>query len=93
VLKLLEKLCEVYSFITQDEILGKISLMRAILGKISQQTRECAHFVRNYSETKRFCEFQQAIVHRAISSFCHYHREQTRNELRLGNGRYDSKVQ
>ncbi|KAG1813769.1 hypothetical protein DFJ58DRAFT_892070 [Suillus subalutaceus] len=54
VLKLLEKLDEVYSFITQDEMLGKISSMRAILGKISQQTRECAHFIKNYSETKNF---------------------------------------
>ncbi|KAG2340650.1 WD40 repeat-like protein [Suillus weaverae] len=54
VLKLLDKLCEVYGFITQDEILGQISSMRAILGKISQQTREFAHFIKNYSETSNF---------------------------------------
>jgi hypothetical protein len=30
--------------------------MRDILGKISQQTRECAHFIKNYSETCNFCE-------------------------------------
>jgi hypothetical protein len=53
--ELLEKLGEVYSF-TQDEMLGKISSMDPILGKISQQTRECANFIKNYSETKNFCE-------------------------------------
>jgi hypothetical protein len=53
--ELLEKLGEVYSF-TQDEMLGKISSMHPILGKISQQTRECADFIKNYSETKNFCE-------------------------------------
>jgi ATP-dependent Lon protease len=47
-------LYEVYSFIIQDEILGQISSRRAILGKISQQTRECAHFIRSYSETRNF---------------------------------------
>jgi hypothetical protein len=53
--ELLEKLGQVYGF-TQDEMLGKISSMDPILGKISQQTRECADFIKNYSETKNFCE-------------------------------------
>jgi hypothetical protein len=55
VLQLLEKLCEVYGFMTQDQMLGQMS--PAILGKISQQTRECAHFIRDYSEIKSFCEY------------------------------------
>ncbi|KIK32150.1 hypothetical protein CY34DRAFT_19251, partial [Suillus luteus UH-Slu-Lm8-n1] len=54
VLQLLEKLCEVYNFVTQNEKLSQIESMSAILGKISQQTRECAHFIQNYSETKNF---------------------------------------
>ncbi|KAG1848541.1 hypothetical protein DFJ58DRAFT_467239 [Suillus subalutaceus] len=54
VLKLLDKLCEVYNFILQDELRSKISSMCTILGKISQQTRECARFIQNYSETKEF---------------------------------------
>ncbi|KAG2104713.1 uncharacterized protein F5147DRAFT_762057 [Suillus discolor] len=54
VLKLLEKLCQVYSFITQDQMPGQISSMRIILGQISQQTLECAQFIKNYSETKSF---------------------------------------
>jgi len=57
VLKLLDKLSEVYRFIAQDEMRGEISSMHAILGKISQQTRECARFIKNYSETKKICEF------------------------------------
>ncbi|KAG2143439.1 uncharacterized protein EDB93DRAFT_1105281 [Suillus bovinus] len=45
VLELLNKLGEVYSFITQDKMLGQISSMHAILGKISQQTREYYQFL------------------------------------------------
>ncbi|KAG2158575.1 uncharacterized protein EDB93DRAFT_1334520, partial [Suillus bovinus] len=51
---LLEKLAEVYSFMTQDDTLGKIKSMRDIVGKIVQQTLECARFIRDYSETKSF---------------------------------------
>jgi hypothetical protein len=56
VLKILDKLNEVYSFIAQNEMHGETSLMHAILGKISQQARECACFIKNYSETKKSCE-------------------------------------
>lgn len=59
VLGLLEKLCEVYGFITQDQMLGQMSPV--ILGKISQQTRECAHFIRDYSEIKSFCEYHKLL--------------------------------
>ncbi|KAG2104349.1 uncharacterized protein F5147DRAFT_807845 [Suillus discolor] len=52
---LLEKLAEVYRFMTLDENLGKIESMRGIVGKIVQQTHECARFIRDYSETKSFC--------------------------------------
>ncbi|KAG2351399.1 hypothetical protein BDR07DRAFT_32913 [Suillus spraguei] len=56
VLELLKKISEVYSFIMQDDMLNKISSMGAILAQISQQTRECANFIKNYSQTKNFCE-------------------------------------
>jgi hypothetical protein len=56
VLKLIEKLCEVYEFVTQNEKLSQILSMSAILGKISQQIRECAHFIKDYSEISNFCE-------------------------------------
>jgi len=52
----LEKLCQVYSFMTRDQMLGQILSMRVVLGQISQQTLECAQFIKNYSETKNFCE-------------------------------------
>ncbi|KAG1894942.1 uncharacterized protein F5891DRAFT_1281362 [Suillus fuscotomentosus] len=51
---LLKKLAEVYRFMTQDDSLSKIESMRGIVGKIVQQTLECARFIRDYSETKNF---------------------------------------
>jgi hypothetical protein len=56
IFQLLEKLGQVYSFMAQDETLGQISSMHAIVGQISQQTLECAHFISDYSERKNFCE-------------------------------------
>jgi len=53
---LLQKLAGVYRFITQDGDLGKIESMHSIVGKIIQQTLECARFIRNYTETESFCE-------------------------------------
>ncbi|KAG1856405.1 hypothetical protein DFJ58DRAFT_913712 [Suillus subalutaceus] len=41
-------------FVTQDENLQQILSMHTVLGKISQQSRECAQFITNYSETKNF---------------------------------------
>ncbi|KAG1819391.1 hypothetical protein DFJ58DRAFT_739431 [Suillus subalutaceus] len=51
---LLEKLAEVYRFMTQEDSLGKIESMRGIVGKVAQQTIECARFIREYSETESF---------------------------------------
>ncbi|KAG1868266.1 hypothetical protein DFJ58DRAFT_97924 [Suillus subalutaceus] len=56
VLSLLQKLGQVYGFMTEDKMLHQISSMHTILGQVSQQTLECAHFIRDYSETKRFWE-------------------------------------
>ncbi|KAG2120514.1 uncharacterized protein F5147DRAFT_2263 [Suillus discolor] len=55
IISLLQKLAEVYHFMTQDDSLEKIESMRGIVGKIVQQTHECARFIRDYSETKSFC--------------------------------------
>jgi hypothetical protein len=52
VYRLLAKLAEVYDFILQDETLSHISSKSDIVGRISQQTLECARFIRDYSETK-----------------------------------------
>ncbi|KAG2087911.1 uncharacterized protein F5147DRAFT_789725 [Suillus discolor] len=56
VLDLYKKLGQLYGFITQDDTLLKILSMREILGQISQQTLECANFIRDYSEKKSFWE-------------------------------------
>ncbi|KAG2113852.1 uncharacterized protein F5147DRAFT_787911 [Suillus discolor] len=52
--RLLQKLDEVYGFITRDENLSKVKSMHDVIGKIAQQTLECARFIREYSETKSF---------------------------------------
>ncbi|KAG2131616.1 uncharacterized protein EDB93DRAFT_1108078 [Suillus bovinus] len=39
--RLLQKLEEVYGFITQDDNLSKVESMRDVIGKIAQQTRVC----------------------------------------------------
>ncbi|KAG2109952.1 uncharacterized protein F5147DRAFT_760522 [Suillus discolor] len=54
--RLLQKLDEVYGFITEDDNLSKVESMHDVIGKIAQQTLECARFIREYSETKSFCE-------------------------------------
>jgi hypothetical protein len=41
---------------TEEDNLGKIESMRDIVGKVTQQTFECARFIREYSEMKSFCE-------------------------------------
>jgi hypothetical protein len=56
VLKLLKKIYEVYSFMTQDEKLKQIVSMHTILGRISQPTHECVQPITNYSETRNSCE-------------------------------------
>jgi hypothetical protein len=67
VLVLVNKLDQVYGFMIQDETLGQISSMRSILGQISQQTLECARFIRDYSETKSFCESSSCCTFRILS--------------------------
>ncbi|KAG1902572.1 uncharacterized protein F5891DRAFT_143107 [Suillus fuscotomentosus] len=54
IFNLLKKLAEVHCFMTQDDCLDEIESMRGIVEKIVQQTHECAHFIRDYSETKNF---------------------------------------
>ncbi|KAG2361466.1 hypothetical protein BDR07DRAFT_1485851 [Suillus spraguei] len=51
----LEKLKQVYHFMSQDDTLGQISSKRSIAGRIAQQTLGCARFIGDYSE-KGFCD-------------------------------------
>jgi hypothetical protein len=53
---LVEKLEEVYRFMSQNDTLGQILFKRSVAGRIAQQTLECAHFIRDYSERKGFCK-------------------------------------
>ncbi|KAG2355056.1 hypothetical protein BDR07DRAFT_1427460 [Suillus spraguei] len=54
ILGLLQKLADVYKFITEDERLRQLSSIHPVLGQISEQTLQCANFIRDYSETKNF---------------------------------------
>lgn len=64
---LVDRLDRVYDFMIQDETLGQISSMLGILGQISQQTLECARFIRDYSETKSFCESSSCCTFRMLN--------------------------
>jgi hypothetical protein len=57
VFSLLEKMSEVYTLMTEQEVLKDISSVLPIYLKIAQQTQECADFIVHYSETKSFCEY------------------------------------
>ncbi|KAG2753877.1 hypothetical protein P692DRAFT_20721960 [Suillus brevipes Sb2] len=54
ILSLLEKLADVYNFMNREDNFGKFESMRGIVGKLAQQTIECARFIREYSEKKNF---------------------------------------
>ncbi|KIK34106.1 hypothetical protein CY34DRAFT_38345, partial [Suillus luteus UH-Slu-Lm8-n1] len=47
---LLEKLEEVYRFMSQVDTISQISSKHSIAGRIAQQTSECAYFISNYWE-------------------------------------------
>jgi cell fate (sporulation/competence/biofilm development) regulator YmcA (YheA/YmcA/DUF963 family) len=51
---LLERLEQIYDFMSQKDTLGLISSKRHIAGRIAQQTLKCAGFIRDYSEKKCF---------------------------------------
>jgi hypothetical protein len=53
---LLDKLEDVYRFMSQEDTLGQISSKRKISERIAQQTLECARFIRDYSQKKGFCK-------------------------------------
>jgi hypothetical protein len=99
VLKLLDKLSEAYSFIAQNEMRGKISSMYAIPGKISQQVRECARFIKNYSETKKSCESCHATAPSRASTIITGSRLgknvvwETEDTIEKHNGVFDKLVQ
>jgi hypothetical protein len=60
---LLERLGEVYDFMSQKDTLGQISSKRSIAGRIAQQIVECARFIRDYSKKKSFGESSCCTSH------------------------------
>ncbi|KAG1811646.1 hypothetical protein EV424DRAFT_121915 [Suillus variegatus] len=51
---LLDKLEEVYRFMSLKDTLGQIPSQRVIAGRIAQQTLDCARFIKDYSRNKSF---------------------------------------
>src|SRR6267154_6602865 len=47
---------ELYGFMAHDETVHQIPSMRNIVAQIAQQTLECARFIKDYSETRNYCE-------------------------------------
>jgi hypothetical protein len=64
---LLEKLVEVYIFMSQEDTLGQISSKHSIAGRIAQQTLECARFIRDYSKKKSFGESSSHCISHIVS--------------------------
>ena len=54
--KLLVKICQTYHFLMADDTLSAINIMKETLAQIAQVVQECAQFIANYSETKKFCK-------------------------------------
>ncbi|KIK33456.1 hypothetical protein CY34DRAFT_99569, partial [Suillus luteus UH-Slu-Lm8-n1] len=54
ILSLYKRLVDVYSFMTDSDNLDKITSMRDMTEKVSEQTKHCAHFIEEYSEPKNF---------------------------------------
>ncbi|KAG6326497.1 hypothetical protein ID866_12592, partial [Astraeus odoratus] len=51
---LLLKICEFYSFITEDGRIVKLTSMQVALKNMAEQILDCARFIKDYSETKSF---------------------------------------
>ena len=52
---LLERVQYVYEFLLEEDTLSNLDTMKDTLARIAQVISNCAQFVKDYSETKRFC--------------------------------------
>jgi hypothetical protein len=52
---LVEVMNDVYDFVHEAEPLKKIESQKQIVALITQQTTQCAYFIRDYSTNKNFC--------------------------------------
>ena len=52
---LLAKISQTYHFLMGYETLAKIDVMKETLAQIAQVVQQCAQFIANYSEMKKFC--------------------------------------
>jgi hypothetical protein len=52
---LVEVMSDIYSLVHEAETLMGIECHKQILGVLTQQTTECAYFIRDYAINKNFC--------------------------------------
>ena len=60
---LLAKISQTYHFLMADETLAAIDIMKEVLAQIAQVVQQCAQFIANYSETKKFCMRPHSYLH------------------------------
>jgi len=65
---LLAKISQTYYFLMEDETLAAIDIMKEMLAQIAQVAQQCAQFIANYSETKKFCMRLRSYLHVHFSS-------------------------
>ncbi|KIM57165.1 hypothetical protein SCLCIDRAFT_29012 [Scleroderma citrinum Foug A] len=51
---LLAKISHTYHFLMENETLAEIDIVKEMLAQIAQVVQQCAQFIANYSETKKF---------------------------------------
>jgi hypothetical protein len=55
IVRLVETMDDVYSFVEEAEPMKKIESLGRIIELIAHQTTECAYFIRDYALSKDFC--------------------------------------
>lgn len=51
----------VFTFVHEAEILQRIESHRQILALMTQQTIECAYFIRGYAKNRNFCKYSISV--------------------------------
>ena len=69
IVRLVEIMDDVYSFVKEAEPIKKIESHRRIIALMAQQTTECAYFIRDYAMNENFCK-STSTLHIKVSHCC-----------------------
>jgi hypothetical protein len=64
IVRLVETINDVYSFVEEAEPMKKIKSLGRIIKLMTQQTTECAYFIRDYATDKDLCMSASALLPR-----------------------------